>query len=120
MANNKFFKGMLFGAIAGGLLTLLDKSTRESVVTSAKSTGGKVWDSLSHPQELLATSKEMYSKYSVALHQVKEDIQYINERVEEVKNLTPKIKSMVEDTKETFESSAETYKEVLTEETMEA
>ncbi|WP_433747291.1 hypothetical protein [Falsibacillus pallidus] len=119
MGKNKFFTGMLVGAVAGGLVTLFDRSTRESVSTSIKSGSQKVWDSVSNPQELLAQSKELYSKSSAALHQMKDDLQYINETVEEVKKLTPRIKRMVSETKDTFEHSAEKYKEVLVEDHVE-
>ena len=36
MGRNKFYKGVMLGAVAGGLLSLLDRSTRQEVGSTIK------------------------------------------------------------------------------------
>jgi gas vesicle protein len=113
MGKSKFFTGMLIGALAGGLVTLFDKSTRKEVVQAAKDSGECVAKYAKHPAFLIETTKDIYEKVQTTATQVSEDIQFINQKVEEIKEMTPQVKEIIEETKDTFQSSTETYKETL-------
>ncbi|MCA1055935.1 YtxH domain-containing protein [Rossellomorea aquimaris] len=115
MGKSKFFKGVLYGAVAGGLLTLLDKSTRDEVGTTLKNSGDTITKYSKNPKLLADTSKDVYEKLRTTADQVSKDIQFITEKVNIIKGMTPQVKEMIEETKETFEDSSEAYKETFTE-----
>jgi gas vesicle protein len=113
MGNSKFFKGIMLGAVAGGLLSLLDKSTRQEVRVTLKNSGTNISKYSKNPKLLAETSKDVYEKLRTTADQVSRDIQFISEKVNEIKGMTPQVKEMIEDTKETFEDSTEAYKETF-------
>ncbi|RBP06132.1 hypothetical protein [Rossellomorea aquimaris] len=113
MGSNKFFKGVLLGAVAGGLLSLLDKTTRQEMGTSLKNSGNYLSTYSKNPQRLVESSKEVYEKLRTTADQVSRDIHFISEKVDEIKGMTPQVKEIIEETKETFEDSSEAYKETF-------
>ncbi len=115
MGSNKFFKGVMFGALAGGLLSLLDRTTRQEVGSSLKSSGQYISSYSKNPQQLVDSSKQVYEKLRATADQVSKDIQFISEKVDEIKGMTPQVKEMIEETKDTFEDSTEIYKDTFTE-----
>ena len=115
MGRNKFFKGIVFGAMAGGLLSLLDRTTRQEVGSTLKNSGQYISTYSKNPKQLVDSSREMYEKLKVTADQVSKDIQFITEKVDEIKGMTPQVKEIIEETKETFEDSSEAYKDTFTE-----
>jgi gas vesicle protein len=115
LGNNKFLKGVMLGAVAGGLLSLLDKTTRQEVGVTLKNSGTNISKYSKNPKMLAETSKDVYEKLRTTADQVSKDIQFISEKVNEIKDMTPQVKEMIEETKETFEDSTETYKEAFSE-----
>ncbi|MGM0751946.1 MAG: hypothetical protein ACQET6_08425 [Bacillota bacterium] len=113
MGSNKFFKGVLLGAAAGGLLSLLDRTTRQEMGTSLKNSGNYISTYSKNPQRLVESSKEVYEKLRMTAEQVSRDIQFISEKVDEIKGMTPQVKEIIEETKETFEDSSEAYKDTF-------
>ncbi|MGF3104357.1 hypothetical protein [Rossellomorea sp. DUT-2] len=113
MGSNKFFKGVLLGAVAGGLLSLLDKTTRQEMGTSLKNSGNYLSTYSKNPQRLVESSKEVYEKLRTTADQVSRDIHFISEKVDEIKGMTPQVKEIIEETKETFEDSSEAYKDTF-------
>jgi gas vesicle protein len=113
MGNNKFFKGVMLGAVAGGLLSLLDKSTRHEVGVTLRSSGTNLSKYSKNPKLLAETSKDVYEKLRTTADQVSRDIEFISEKVNEIKGMTPQVKEMIEETKETFEDSTEAYKDTF-------
>ncbi|WP_064094194.1 hypothetical protein [Rossellomorea aquimaris] len=115
MGSNKFFKGIVFGAMAGGLLSLLDRTTRQEVGSTLKNSGQYISTYSKNPKQLVDSSREVYEKLKVTADQVSKDIQFISEKVDEIKGMTPQVKEIIEETKETFEDSSEAYKDTFTE-----
>lgn len=113
MGSNKFFKGVLLGAAAGGLLSLLDRTTRQEMGTSLKNSGNYISTYSKNPQRFVESSKEVYEKLRTTADQVSRDIQFISEKVDEIKGMTPQVKEIIEETKETFEDSSEAYKDTF-------
>ena len=113
MGSNKFFKGVMLGAVAGGLLSLLDRSTRQEVGSTLKNSGNYISTYSKNPQQLIESSREVYEKLRTTADQVTRDIQFISDKVEEIKGMTPQVKEIIEETKETFEDSSEAYKETF-------
>jgi gas vesicle protein len=116
MGTKRFIKGLVFGAMAGGFITLLNKETREDVMNSTKKGGEFIGRYARDPQLLVESTKEVYEKVRETAQQIGEDMEFINQKVEEIKELSPQVKDLIEDTKETIHSSSESYKEVFTEE----
>ncbi|WP_226671865.1 hypothetical protein [Rossellomorea aquimaris] len=113
MGSNKFFKGVMLGAVAGGLLSLLDRSTRQEVGSTLKNSGNYISTYSKNPQQLIESSREVYDKLRTTADQVTRDIQFISDKVDEIKGMTPQVKEIIEETKETFEDSSEAYKETF-------
>jgi gas vesicle protein len=116
MGTKRFVKGLIFGAMAGGVITLLNKETREDVMNSTKKSGEFIGRYARNPQLLMDSSKEVYEKVRETAKQIEEDMDFINQKVAEIKELSPQVKEIIEDTKDTIHSSSESYKEVFNEE----
>ncbi|OLS33655.1 YtxH domain-containing protein [Bacillus sp. MRMR6] len=101
-SNNHFWKGMLYGAIAGGALSLLDKQTRQIMKENVQKAYNQVSYVVRHPDEITAQVKGTAEKIRDAVEQVSEDISYITGKVDELRELTPQVKGIVKETKETF------------------
>jgi gas vesicle protein len=112
---NKFWKGMLFGAIAGGVVTLLDKDTREAMKGNVRKVSGVVSDVVRHPGEMAEKVKVTAAKLKSTFEQVGEDISFIVEKVDELRELTPKVTEAIKETKETFNSEDELLEQLLEE-----
>lgn len=99
---SRFWKGVIFGAIAGGAVALLDRETRNSVMESCKKTTSDVSYYLKHPNEAVEQVKEKTNKLRATFEQVSEDVTFIAEKVEELREATPAMANLVKDTKEAF------------------
>ncbi|KAB2336097.1 YtxH domain-containing protein [Cytobacillus depressus] len=102
MGKSLFLKGVLFGALAGGALSLLDRATRESVVSNCKKTTKEVSFYVKNPKVAVNQVKDMTNKIQSTFEQVSSEVSYIMEKVEELKETTPEVVELVEDTKEAF------------------
>ncbi len=102
MGKSLFLKGVLFGALAGGALSLLDRSTRESVMSNCKKTTKEISFYVKNPKEAVNQVKEVTNKIQSTFEQVSSEVSYIMEKVEELKETTPDVVELVEDTKEAF------------------
>ncbi|MDF2856326.1 MAG: YtxH protein [Neobacillus sp.] len=99
---NQFWKGMLYGAIAGGAISLLDKPTREAMKENIQKAYKQVSYVVKHPGEISEQVKGTAEKIRNTVEQVSEDISYITGKVDEIRELTPQVKEIVKETKETF------------------
>lgn len=104
---NKFWKGILFGAIAGGAVALLDKETRHSVIEDIKKGTKEVTHFITHPSEVAEQLRTKTEKLRNTVEQVSEDVTFIAEKVGELKEVTPAVVSLVSDTKEAFLESSD-------------
>jgi len=102
MGKSLFWKGVFLGAVAGGALSLLDKSTRESVVTTCKKTTYEISFYVKNPGEAVNQVKEVTNKMKSTFEQVSEDVSFIAEKVEELKEGTPQVTKLFGDTKQAF------------------
>jgi type I site-specific restriction endonuclease len=102
MGKNLFLKGLLYGALTGGALSLLDKKTRQEMKVNVKKAYEQVSYVVRHPGEISENVKETAEKIRNSIEQVSEDISYITGKVDEPRELTPQIKEVVKETKSTF------------------
>jgi gas vesicle protein len=101
-SKNQFWRGMLYGAIAGGAISLLDKHTRKVMKENIQKAYGQVSYIVRHPGEISEQVKGTAEKIRTTVEQVSEDISYIAGKVEDLRELTPQVKEMVKETKDTF------------------
>ncbi|MDP4163857.1 MAG: YtxH domain-containing protein [Bacillota bacterium] len=99
---SRFWKGMLFGAAAGGSLSLLNKETRHAVLNGCKSASGNLKYVISNPGNITNQLKGAAKKLRVTVEQVTEDIAYITDKVEELKEATPLVTEILKETKDVF------------------
>lgn len=86
MGKSLFWKGVLFGALAGGALSILDRSTRETAIEKCKQTTGSVKYYINHPDEAIEQVKGVSTRIKIAAEQVGEDVAFITNTVEELKD----------------------------------
>lgn len=100
---SKFWKGVLWGAIAGGAVSLLDRDTRKAVVASCKKTSNDISYFAKHPNEVVEGVKEATNKIRTTVEQVSGDLNFIANKVEELREVTPQVAGIVKETKEVFQ-----------------
>lgn len=110
---NKLVAGIALGAVAGAVVSLLDRQTRQETTQKLKSATANIQYYAANRDELkdnlLAKVENVQSLYN----RFAEDKDYYLEKIEEVRALTPQIKSFVSETKEAFgseDSSEQTTK----------
>lgn len=104
--SKKFWLGVGLGALAGGAISLFDKTTRQSVSADFKKVTGSVTYIAKNPNEFISEVKETVNKVRSTVEQVSEDVSFIAEKVEEMKEIPPQVAEIAHDTKETFNHMA--------------
>lgn len=99
---NKLWTGMMVGAVAGGLISLLDRDTRQAVGEKCVKATKNISYVITHPKEIATNIKEKTKELTTTASQISEDISYIVRKIEEVRELTPEVTGLVRETKEVF------------------
>jgi gas vesicle protein len=103
----KFWKGMLWGALAGGAISLLDKETRAAMKENGQKCAKSVSHLIKNPGEFTDQVKETAMKWKTTVEEIGEDISFIASKVEELKETTPQVTRMLKETKDTFTKTNE-------------
>lgn len=101
-SSKKFWLGMVFGALAGGTISLFDRETRQAVKGDFKKASGTVTYIAKHPNEFIEEVKDTVNKVKSTVEQVTEDVAFITEKVEEIKEVSPQVSEIVQESKEAF------------------
>lgn len=101
-SKNKFWTGVFAGAVAGGLISLLDRDTRKIVGEKCENATKNISYVITHPKEIAMNIKEKTKELKETANQMSEDISYIARKIEEFRELTPEVTGLVKDTKEAF------------------
>lgn len=94
---NKLIPAILIGAGIGALVSLIDKNTRESVLSSSKDLGYYA----THPDEAknkLQSSSGGSSKFD----QLKNEVMFWKDTVEQIRRENPELEKQIMDAKDTF------------------
>lgn len=103
MGNSKlFWKSVLYGAIAGGAFSLLNRETRNSVLNDCRKTAKNISYILKHPDEVADQIKQVSNKVRGAVEEISGDVAYITEKVSELSEVTPQVADIVKETKDAF------------------
>ncbi|WP_335871028.1 YtxH domain-containing protein [Bacillus sp. 2205SS5-2] len=117
MAKNRLVQGMVYGAIIGGAISMLDRNTREGVVDGTKKSGKQIKHYSKNPKQMSDYMKDLYDKFKTTADQLNEDVKFVNEKFETLRNeVTPQVKEVLEETKNNLQESQESYKEVFQDE----
>jgi gas vesicle protein len=100
---NKFWTGVIAGAVAGGLISLMDRETRKAVGVKYGKVAKNISYVITHPKEVATNIKEKAMDLKETATQMSEDISYIARKVEEIRELTPEVTGLLKDTKEAFQ-----------------
>lgn len=99
---NKFWTGVLLGALAGGMISLLDRDTRKAVTEGCGKTAKEISYCVTHPNEVIERIKDKADQLRSTVEQVSDDVTFIAEKVEELREVAPSVVGIVQDTKEAF------------------
>ncbi|QUW23498.1 YtxH domain-containing protein [Sporosarcina sp. Marseille-Q4063] len=115
MSGNKLGKYIFFGALAGGLISLCDRATREDVVNKSRSFMSDVRYYSKNPDVVKLKLQEKSEKYQSIYEQVANDATYFKGKMDELKELSPQVKELVVDTKDAFTEAKDDYKAMVSE-----
>lgn len=101
-STKKFWQGVVIGAVAGGLVSLFHRETRQAVVENCKKGAKTVSYYVKHPGEFSDRMLQTAENLLDTVEQVSEDVSFIAEKVEELKEVGPSVKGLVKETKEAF------------------
>ena len=113
MNENKFVKGLVFGAIAGAGFSLFDKATRHDMKYKLQTVSSDVKYYAKNREDLKMMLQEKAETVQSVYNQFTQDAQYLSGKYKEIKTLTPQVKTLVTDTKEAFANSKEEYKTLV-------
>jgi gas vesicle protein len=99
---NQFWKGMLYGAIAGGAISLFDRDTRQLMKEHIQKAASQAGYIVRNPKEITKQVKETALKIKATIEEVSEDISYITEKVDELREITPQVTDILKETKDAF------------------
>ena len=113
MSENKFGKGILYGALIGGAVTMLDRKTREAVINKSRYVRNEIQYYSKNRDELKTTIESQVAKWKAVYEQFSSDATYLSQKVNEVKEITPQVKTLLTDTKDAFAQSKDEYKSLV-------
>lgn len=99
---NQFWKGMIFGAIAGSAISLLDKDTRDVMKDKFQKAANKASYIVRNPRETAMQVKDTALRIKATVEEVSEDFSYLQEKVDELRELTPHVTDILKETKDAF------------------
>ncbi|WP_342526141.1 YtxH domain-containing protein [Chryseomicrobium sp. FSL W7-1435] len=115
MGQSKFSKGILFGALAGAFISLLDRQTRDVMKTRARSANERARYYSENREVLKHDIETKINHYKSLYEKLSQDAQYLSSQVNEVKQIAPQVQTLLSETKNTFSSSKEEYKDIISE-----
>ncbi|MBA2176444.1 YtxH domain-containing protein [Halobacillus locisalis] len=96
MGQHKLWKGVMYGAIVGGALMLLDKETRSYVGDKSRSAGTKCKGYIQHPSEAIHSLRMNYEYMSKQLNKGVEELLELLSKAEDMLNKVGEINQEVE------------------------
>ena len=97
---SKLWMAVLGGAAAGLAISLLDKNTRNTVMTGGQKLMTNVKSMAKDPNSVVENVKDMSGKLRTNIDQIGEDVSFISEKVDEMKDMPPQVAEVIKETKE--------------------
>ncbi|PLT31911.1 hypothetical protein [Peribacillus deserti] len=99
-ANSKLLKGLMYGALAGGVIAMFDRNTRQSFMDGGGRTFKGMKSFLTNPLEGVTKMGEYSSRLRSQIEEISGDINFISEKVDELKEVPIQVAEVVMDTKD--------------------
>ena len=97
---SKLWMAILGGAAAGFAISLLDKQTRNTVMTGGQKMLYNVKSMAKDPNSVVENVKDMSGKIRTNIDQIGQDVSFISEKVDEMKDMPPQVAGVIKETKE--------------------
>lgn len=88
MMNNKFVKGIIYGALIGGAITLFDKEVRQQALSEGKQKARQIKGVILNPRETIDEIQGKFDQVRNSIQQFNRDIQFLTEKASEIKELS--------------------------------
>ncbi|AZV41284.1 MULTISPECIES: YtxH domain-containing protein [Peribacillus] len=99
---SKFVQAVVIGAVVGGCLSLLDKSTRHSVKASTKQWCERINYLAKNPDRVIDQVREATTQMRTTVTKVSDEVALLVDTVEELSHIPSEVSQMIEETKEAF------------------
>ena len=113
MSESKLGKFIVIGALAGAVISLCDRATREHVTYKSKSFFYDMRYYSKNPDVVKSKIQVQAEKYQSLYEQIANDATYFKSKVDELKELSPQVKELVVDTKDAFTDAKDDYKSIV-------
>ncbi|MBM7693653.1 hypothetical protein JOC77_003097 [Peribacillus deserti] len=100
--NSKLLRGLMYGALAGGMIAMFDRNTRLSFMDGSGRTFRGMKSFLTNPLEGITKMGEYSSRLRSQIEEISEDINFISEKVDELKEVPIQVAEVVMETKDVF------------------
>ncbi|MYL50927.1 YtxH domain-containing protein [Halobacillus litoralis] len=107
MGQSKLWKGVLLGALVGGVAALLDKETRQYVGEKSRTTGAKCQSYMKHPSEAIHKVRVNYESFSAQVNKGVEDLLELLDKAESMLNKVGEINQEVKEQLRAVDDSKE-------------
>ncbi|WP_226584923.1 YtxH domain-containing protein [Halobacillus litoralis] len=107
MGQQKLWKGLVIGAVIGGVAALLDKDTRSYVGEKSRLAGSKCQGYVKHPSEAIHTLRVNYESFSNQVNKGVEDLLELLQKAESMLNRVGEINQEVKQQLEAVDDSKE-------------
>ena len=104
---SRFLTSMIAGAVAGALISLLDRDTRKSVAASSRGFAAGIKGLIAHPEEMIGQVRHTAETVRTAVEKITDDVAFITEKVEDMKDVPRQIAEVMEETKSVFVQESE-------------
>ncbi|SOC00028.1 hypothetical protein SAMN05880501_102310 [Ureibacillus xyleni] len=102
MSESKLLKSVVIGALAGALISMFDRKTREHTIETTKKMKDTVVYYAKNREQLQQLVEEKVDEFQELYEKASENVNLIVNKVEEVKDIPNSIQSIVNDTKQAF------------------
>lgn len=106
MGQNKLVKSVIIGAVVGGIISMLDRATRESTVSTVKTTTERAKYYAQNRDEFMELIEGKVAQAQSLYDTAQTNITKLVENADQLKDLPQTIQSMVGDTKQAFSSES--------------
>lgn len=97
---SKLWMAILGGAAAGFAISLLDKNTRNTVMTGGQKMMTNLKSVAKDPNSVVENMKDISGKIRTNIDQIGQDVSFISEKVDEMKEMPPQVAGVIKETKE--------------------
>ncbi|MBN9655743.1 YtxH domain-containing protein [Halobacillus sp. GSS1] len=107
MGQSKLWKGVLVGALVGGIAALMDRDTRQYVGEKSRATGSKCQSFVKQPSEAIHRVRVNYEAFSAQVNKGVEDLLELLDKAESMLNKVGEINQEVKEQLRAVDDSKE-------------